>query len=229
MSRTSFRAVWLLGLVFAASQAVAAESPWQADLLSALKSRYAITTRNWLGKIQQPGVVLVVQQEGLQADRPKPIMRPTEIQDGVLVKTGAGGIVMGTGARSLKKGERVHVYDIRVKDEYVLLLIGTVDTVDTVQNGSTTSAVQEAALSFASKEAPLATTSADAVIAQISKWLVTESEATAARTVALGQSVEDVIKALGQPTKIVDLGPKKVYYYPDMKVIFQDGKVADVQ
>jgi len=34
---------------------------------------------------------------------------------------------------------------------------------------------------------------------------------------------------LGKPDKIVNLGPKVTYVYKDMKVIFQDGKVADVQ
>jgi hypothetical protein len=48
-------------------------------------------------------------------------------------------------------------------------------------------------------------------------------------TVALGQSTSEVIGALGQPTKILNLGPKTVYVYKDMKVTFKAGKVADVQ
>ena len=47
--------------------------------------------------------------------------------------------------------------------------------------------------------------------------------------IALGQTVEQVTGALGQPKNIVDLGPKKIYVFKDMKVTFKDGKVTDVQ
>jgi len=48
-------------------------------------------------------------------------------------------------------------------------------------------------------------------------------------TVALGQSPDQVIAALGQPKSIMDLGAKKIYVYKDAKVTFRDGKVADIQ
>ena len=48
-------------------------------------------------------------------------------------------------------------------------------------------------------------------------------------TIALGQTPDQVTASFGQPTRIVDLGAKQIYTYPDMKVIFKDGKVSDVQ
>jgi len=48
-------------------------------------------------------------------------------------------------------------------------------------------------------------------------------------TVALGQTPDQVIAALGQPQKIVKLAKKETYYYKDLKVIFTAGKVSDVQ
>jgi hypothetical protein len=48
-------------------------------------------------------------------------------------------------------------------------------------------------------------------------------------TVALGQTPGQVTATMGAPTQIVDLGSKKIYKYPDMKIIFIDGKVSDVQ
>lgn len=33
----------------------------------------------------------------------------------------------------------------------------------------------------------------------------------------------------GQPQKVANLGAKEIYYYPDMKVTFVNGKVTDVQ
>lgn len=47
-------------------------------------------------------------------------------------------------------------------------------------------------------------------------------------TIALGQTIDQVTGALGNPSRIVDLGAKKIYTYPDMKIIFQNGKVSDV-
>jgi hypothetical protein len=34
---------------------------------------------------------------------------------------------------------------------------------------------------------------------------------------------------MGNPSRIADLGQKKTYFYQDMKVIFVDGRVSDVQ
>jgi hypothetical protein len=47
--------------------------------------------------------------------------------------------------------------------------------------------------------------------------------------IAVGQTVDEVIAALGQPVTIVDLGVKKIYRYKDMKVTFKADKVSDVE
>ena len=49
------------------------------------------------------------------------------------------------------------------------------------------------------------------------------------QTIQLGQSTDQVLAALGKPEKIVNLGPKQIYVYKDLKVTFLDGKVSDVQ
>jgi hypothetical protein len=48
-------------------------------------------------------------------------------------------------------------------------------------------------------------------------------------TIQIGQSPDEVKGMLGQPDKIVDLGPKQIYVYKDLKVTFVKGKVTDVQ
>lgn len=48
-------------------------------------------------------------------------------------------------------------------------------------------------------------------------------------TVQLGMTTDEVQGALGKPDKIFNLGPKQIYVYKDVKVTFQNGKVADVQ
>jgi hypothetical protein len=52
---------------------------------------------------------------------------------------------------------------------------------------------------------------------------------TAPTQIQLGQTIDQVVAALGQPEKIVDLGAKKIYVYKDLKITFVDGKVSDVQ
>jgi hypothetical protein len=47
--------------------------------------------------------------------------------------------------------------------------------------------------------------------------------------ISIGQSLDSVTAALGSPVRIIDLGAKKIYTYKDMKVIFMNGKVSDVQ
>ncbi len=53
--------------------------------------------------------------------------------------------------------------------------------------------------------------------------------APAPTQIELGQTVDQVTAALGQPAKIVDLNTKLIYVYKDMKITFKAGKVADVQ
>jgi hypothetical protein len=48
-------------------------------------------------------------------------------------------------------------------------------------------------------------------------------------TVSQGQTIDEVTSHLGQPKNVVDLGTKKIYVYPDMKITFKGGKVSDVQ
>jgi hypothetical protein len=48
-------------------------------------------------------------------------------------------------------------------------------------------------------------------------------------TISIGQSINDVVKALGMPKQIMNQGTAQVYVYNDLKVTIQNGKVVDVQ
>jgi hypothetical protein len=67
------------------------------------------------------------------------------------------------------------------------------------------------------QESPQATASVDTV------------PPPAMATIQLGETIDQVKAALGQPEKIVDLGKKQIYVYKDLKITFLDGKVFDVQ
>jgi hypothetical protein len=47
--------------------------------------------------------------------------------------------------------------------------------------------------------------------------------------VSEGQTIDQVVAALGQPQKKAKVGTKEIYYYKDLKVTFVNGKVKDVQ
>jgi hypothetical protein len=49
------------------------------------------------------------------------------------------------------------------------------------------------------------------------------------KTIAIGQTKDQVVAIFGQPTKVINLGTKEIDVYPDMKVTFVKGKVSDVQ
>ncbi len=47
--------------------------------------------------------------------------------------------------------------------------------------------------------------------------------------ISLGESIDQVTAALGQPVTIVELGEKKIYVYKQEKISFKDNKVSDVR
>jgi hypothetical protein len=49
------------------------------------------------------------------------------------------------------------------------------------------------------------------------------------QTVQLGMTTDQVQSVLGRPEKMFNVGTKQIYVYKDVKVTFQNGKVADVQ
>jgi hypothetical protein len=49
------------------------------------------------------------------------------------------------------------------------------------------------------------------------------------QNIQMGMTTDQVQGALGQPQKTVNLGPKQIWVYKDLKVTFFNGKVVDVQ
>ena len=97
--------------------------------------------------------------------------------------------------------------------------------------GSTRQTRYKSLISFEFSKGFLETADPAAVKKVIDDVLAPEATISAAntKTVELGQTPEQVEVALGKPDTVVNLGAKKTYVYKTMKVIFQDGKVADVQ
>jgi hypothetical protein len=56
-----------------------------------------------------------------------------------------------------------------------------------------------------------------------------QQQAEEPQTIQMGMTADQVVTAMGKPTKMVNLGPKQIYLYKDLKVTFLNGKVVDVQ
>jgi hypothetical protein len=81
----------------------------------------------------------------------------------------------------------------------------------------------------ATKEASPATKEASPATKEASPAASPDSAGKKTDTVRLGQSQQEVIAILGPPQKEIQLGSKAIFIYPNLKIIFIDGKVTDAE
>lgn len=205
------------------------------QLEEALKAKYELTkTGIDRLRITQPGTVLVSQKDGIYAN--------PSTDAGTVTSTVTDGTVSGpkgfgaaffakSNNRSLKEGTKFYVTRISVRDKEVRLELITCDTDEISVNGNSRGTRYATTVAFEFPDGFLASADATSVKKTIDAVLLPEDEVQAAqtKTVALGQTEDEVKSILGAPDKVIDLGPKKIYVYKDIKVVFTDGKVADVQ
>jgi hypothetical protein len=206
------------------------------EVLAALEAKVKITHMNsWTQSISQPGTILVVQKQGLALGDLGSLNKKTVILNGELVSAGGGsmgGALFGNGStgHQLKPGDKVYLYEDHPnpKRDGIWFKILSVDTYDVQDHGQTKQKRGDLLVDFY-YDKPLLEMTTDQVLADLSKWLKTENEASESNTVKIGQSAQEVEEILGKPEKRIDLGEKKVFVYKDMKIIFIKGKVSDVQ
>jgi len=46
--------------------------------------------------------------------------------------------------------------------------------------------------------------------------------------IAMGQTIDQVLEAIGSPDRIGDLGSRVIYFYPNLKVVFLCGRVSEI-
>ena len=204
-------------------------------LKEALEAKYQITkTGIDRVRITQPGTVFVVQKDGISGDLASDVtFLNNKVRDGQVAQAGGFMAAMQgkTTSRDLKTGDKVYLFKIDVKDDQVQFFVITCDTYDVNVHGSTKQTRYKALLSFELGKDFIAAATPEAVEKAVDAVIMPEAEAQAAstKTVELGQTSDQVKDALGAPDKVVKLGAKEIYVYKDMKVIFVDGKVSDVQ
>lgn len=210
---------------------VVALASTEAEVRQALEAKYTLTERSkWSAQVTKPGTVLVVQKSGLQANTPRLTMKPTVIKNGQLEYVGGGNFMGGDSGHTLKVGEKMYLYAIQTKPEAVTLIYGTVESYERLEKGSTKAEPYQLALRF-EYDGGLQAVETEHVIKDVGSFFTTESDAASSdvNTIKIGQTPEEVVAILGAPEKKVDLGAKLIYMYKDMKVVFVDGKVADVE
>ena len=55
------------------------------------------------------------------------------------------------------------------------------------------------------------------------------TQSVSPKSVELGNTPDEVQSVMGEPNKIINLGARVIHIYEDMKIIYDEGKVSDVQ
>ena len=233
----SFRVLLIATVAAVTTPITAFGAPNSRALREALVAVYPLTKvgvvmfKTDYNRITQPGVILAVRLPGIYADvaNTQDAIVNTNFANGqVSQATGfAAAFGSNTGhSRTLNPNEKVYITDVLVKRDAVQLELLTVD-VTTLADGQGTRYRAELNV----KLPGLDTMTPDDVKKSIETVVADPAVASAvqSKTVKLGMSPDEVKQSLGNPDKIVDLGAKQVFIYKDMKVIFIDGKVSDVQ
>jgi len=221
--------------VLALTSAVPSMAGDHDALKDALESKYQLTkTGIDRVRITQPGTVFIVQKDGISGDLSgDATFLNNKVTDGQIAQAGGFMAAMQgkTTSRDLKAGDKVYLFRVDVKDDQVQFFVITADTYDVAVHGSTKQTRYKSQISFELGKEFMATATPEAVEKAVEAVITPESEVKAASTksVDLGQSPTEVEAALGKPDKIVRLGAKMIYVYKDMKIVFQDEKVSDVQ
>ncbi len=204
---------------------------WKKALSQQLKETYPLTKtgedRNRVGK---HGIVLVVQKENIVGDKATDLtFTLNKVRDGQVVQ--GEGWTVKRNAHTFEPGERLYVFDIDVKDNEIWFKMISCDTFPITRGGWTEQTRYKSLVNFQFPKGYLATADITELKEKIGSVLAIGSEASAPKSIELGQTAEQVEAILGKPDTIVRLGPKTVYQYQikNMKIIFIGGKVADVQ
>ncbi len=203
----------------------------EQDLRSTYKlAKTATLERN---NVTVPGTIFVVQKDGLAADLADDApFFTSRVQNGEVSQRGGAAALFSKGTtKRLTSGERVYLLDIDVKDDRLRVGMLPVDTVAVQQKGSTKQTRYRGYVDFEFDKATMARMDLETAQKTIEAVLISEDKfaGSKTKTLELGQTVEQIEAILGKPITVAKLGTKTIYTYKDMKIVFTDGKVSDVQ
>ncbi len=233
-SRT-FRIIFsILGAACFSFSSAYARSNWKKTDQEALRKFYPLSKRAMFApdRITKEGIILTIEKPGIAAD-PSSDMRfsVTYVKDGIISEQGGFVAAMFTkkNTRVFNVGEKVYVIGIKVDDNKLMMQIMSQNMFNFEKHGSTHQIRYKAAVIFKFKKHELQQMSIPQIETTVAQVLATGSQAAQHNTISLGQTVQQVQSNFGPPQRIIDLGIKKIFFYKDMKVIFKNGKVTDVE
>jgi hypothetical protein len=253
----TFLLVGLIFAAIIAVPAATAQNAAPPSLKDQLDAQYKLAKIGYNSgqlTITEPGTVLVIQKGGILGCPPgNAVLAPATFKDGSLNPPGRiASALCGKDSRQLPSGEKVYVtkIDVNPKKDKVTLRIIECDSC----NGAAQPSSYKADVIFEFPKGSLGNPNVTDIEDTIAKVFTMDNSDTGTggpqtgpqpgqgtdggtppgpppepAKIHLGQSIDDVVGALGQPDKIVDLGTKKIYVYKDLKITFTNGKVSDVQ
>jgi hypothetical protein len=232
---SAFAAASAFALVAALFVAVPAAQAQAGSIPERIEATYTLTKPTAdLTDIVKPGDVLVLNKDDLfmcaisSAIPSYNTYKNGKIRQSFLNKMKfftASGNAPTVPTRLFVAGETVLLTGVEMKDDGVQLSL-----LSQMVNGRNYKAFL--VLPFAKGSTPSADQVMQTLAQVISVQPVSHDAPVAAtsRTLAIGQSKQQVLAILGQPTTVVQLGGgKEIDYFPAMKVTFINGHVADVQ
>lgn len=211
--------------------ALPAFSATEQELKTAIEGAYTLTMRSMLtGQVKKPGTVLYMNKPGIQANKPSAVLKATIVQDGEIEQLGGGSILAGDSGKTLEVGEEMYLYNYQIKEDSVTFLYGTVQSYEMQIGNSRKMRPYQLGLQFTYSEG-LGTVDAQRVLDDMSAFFSTAKQAAASNdnSLSLGQTPEEVIQIMGPPNRKVELGSKMIFTYDDLKIIFENGVVVDVE
>ena len=234
-------------LVLALSAVTSLAAAQSADLQKALEAAYPLTKATADSTdIVTAGAVLVLEKDNLQMCKVSlPIPTHNYYKNGEVTQGGLMGVLNTLGNASLGGGTDATTTRKFVAGEKFWLTKVQVDN-DGVTFQFLSDPLQDvryhALLKFPFPKGQ--TPPPDQVLATVAQVIKTDGGDAAqapdpqqaaagapadTKTIALGQTKDQVVQSFGQPTKVVQLGAKEIDYYSDMKVTFTNNKVTNVE
>lgn len=182
-------------------------------------------------RVTAPGPIFAVRLPGVYADvaNTKSAIIETNYTNGQITQATGFAAAFGgntSHSRTLAPNEKVYITQILPKRDAVMFELLTVD-VATLGDGRGTRYRAELNV----KLPGLDNMTPEDMKKTIDTVLTDPATASAveSKIIKLGMSPDEVKRSLGNPEKIVDLGAKQMYVYKDMKVVFVNNQVSDVQ
>lgn len=230
------RRATLASALLVATLAAPLSENWRERLQRQLEGHYPPSQIGFKGSLKRQAEVVILQVDGIQAVPESALVLPTnQFEHDKLAVTGTflssfdSSRTAGRNKnRLLEAGQKLYVQSIAVKDSEVKFIVFTADQKEAQILGTTRARYLKAAIAFKFHDG-LESARFDDVAATIGKVLLTQTAASAPKSIRVGQTESEVERVLGPSERIVDLGNKKIYIYKDLKVVFIEGRVADVQ